>query len=226
MNSTMKPELSYKENIALLKERLRKHPEKYYADEGIFTTVLKMLYPKPRGSVLDVGAGEGVLTHHIRQAGFAVEACDINPSEMKFNIRCKKVDVNKEKLPYGRNAFDYVICTEVIEHLENPWQLTREISRVLKKGGILILSTPHLISLIQRVYFFFTGHFLHFKRPFPQGGHITPVSLHILNELLHRVGLKITNITYDRGWLPLLRITLPRWAWCGYSLIVEAQKIK
>jgi len=54
-----------------------------------------------------------------------------------------KVNLNKEKLPFKDNSFDTVIAGEVIEHVENPSFLLREINRVLEDNGKLIISTPH-----------------------------------------------------------------------------------
>ena len=48
-------------------------------------------------------------------------------------------------IPFDKNTFDYVICTEVIEHTVNPKQAVKELSRVLKPGGILILTVPNKI---------------------------------------------------------------------------------
>jgi ubiquinone/menaquinone biosynthesis C-methylase UbiE len=45
-------------------------------------------------------------------------------------------------LPYPDESFDYIICLEVIEHVDNPMALCREIGRVLRKGGRLICPLP------------------------------------------------------------------------------------
>ena len=54
-------------------------------------------------------------------------------------------------LPFTDTSFDIVICAEVIEHVVEVRQLINEIDRVLKKGGKLILSTPNLVSLGNRI---------------------------------------------------------------------------
>ena len=56
-------------------------------------------------------------------------------------------DLDIEKLPFGSKSFDCVLCTEVIEHMQNPYLLLREIRRVLKTNGRLILSTPNAASM-------------------------------------------------------------------------------
>lgn len=53
------------------------------------------------------------------------------------------VNLNVEPLPYSDSSFDTVIISDVIEHLENPSFVLREINRVLIDGGKMILATPH-----------------------------------------------------------------------------------
>lgn len=67
-----------------------------------------------------------------------------------------KVNLNKEKLPFKDNSFDTVIAGEVIEHVENPSFLLREINRVLEDKGKLIISTPHACyywEIIRNLFF-------------------------------------------------------------------------
>ena len=54
-------------------------------------------------------------------------------------------------IPFPDSSFDIIICTEVIEHVVEIRQLINEINRVLRKGGKLILSTPNLVSLGNRL---------------------------------------------------------------------------
>src|SRR4051812_43709604 len=60
-------------------------------------------------------------------------------------------------LPFKSSTVDGVNLTEVIEHIENQAQLVREISRVLKVGGIVVISTPNILNVASRLRFLFTG---------------------------------------------------------------------
>ena len=51
-------------------------------------------------------------------------------------------DFNIDQLPFPEGKFDLVTCTEVFEHLENYRHALREAARVLKPGGLLVVSTP------------------------------------------------------------------------------------
>lgn len=55
------------------------------------------------------------------------------------------VPVNDYVLPFARASFDAVLCFETVEHFSEPFRLIKEMSRVLRPGGNLILTTPNLL---------------------------------------------------------------------------------
>ena len=72
-----------------------------------------------------------------------------------------KLDLNKDKLPFKDNEIDFIICTEVLEHLYDPFHCIKEMKRVLKQGGFIFLSTPFFYPVHDRKhdYFRFTENF-------------------------------------------------------------------
>lgn len=68
-----------------------------------------------------------------------VVTLDIDPNSKATYIAdiCKN---NKKNLP--NDSFEFILCTEVIEHVANPFKAVKEIYRILKPGGFLFLSTP------------------------------------------------------------------------------------
>lgn len=101
-------------------------------------------------NALDLGARHGAQTRWLREQGYTVTSGDIDP---KF-VGCDYLNANAP-LPYGDATFDFVWCSEVIEHLENPSFSLAELIRVTKPGGRLILTTPNsymwLFSLLNLV---------------------------------------------------------------------------
>jgi SAM-dependent methyltransferase len=61
------------------------------------------------------------------------------------------LDLNNDRIPYPDEYFDLGIACEVIEHLANPDNLLSEASRVIKKGGYFLISTPNLASWLNRI---------------------------------------------------------------------------
>ena len=116
---------------------------------------------KKGSSILDVGAGYGVMAMALSKMGFRVSAIDIkNHLEelgaphffKKYGVKMGLTDVSKEKFPFPNNSFDCIISLVVIEHLDkSPKKYLKEIYRVLKKGGYFILITPNFASLYNRI---------------------------------------------------------------------------
>lgn len=122
-------------------------------------SILTFLQKERRGRLLDAPAGTGQLALYLFKLGFQVHGCDLYPENFQpSEITCQKVDLNKN-LPYQDNSFDYVICLESMQYLENHHHLLREFSRILNKGGTLIISFPNLLNIESRLKFLFRGHF-------------------------------------------------------------------
>ena len=162
--------------------------------------VIELLTDEKRGKVLDAPASEGVLAQRIQKLGFEVWCSDIDPSRFKVTtLRCNYADLN-QKWPYEDGFFDIVICTEGIEHLENPWHVIREINRVLKIEGALFLSTPNVLSIKSRLSYLLYGYpnYFHYMiETDPETGnelpidHINPIGFLELRHILCRSGFRI-----------------------------------
>lgn len=117
-----------------------------------------------RSSVLEIGCYLGYLTLSMRKIGYEVCGIDLDLNQFmeeaaRQKIPLKKCDLDRDAIPFGDDKFDAILFTQVLEHL-NYWRLDdvlREIRRVLKPGGILILSTPNLACLENRVFLLLGG---------------------------------------------------------------------
>ena len=108
----------------------------------------------PKNSrILDVGAGEGILVEKFRREGYDIIGLDLNYGSKYIIVG----DLNY--LPFKSHTFDYIFCLDVLEHLnfEEQKKALKEINRVLKKRGKLILSIPNLAHLASRISFLLTG---------------------------------------------------------------------
>lgn len=165
---------------------------------------------KPR-SVLDLGCGNGELLKILsapERTVVGVEhdqgGCEISrrnsPGALVFNLGVQ--DDPAPVLASQPDKFDVVVSTEVIEHLYSPALLPRFAARVLKPGGILIVSTPYhgyLKNLALSVADKWDDH----HTPFWDGGHIKFWSRRTLSQLLRREGFELLAF-HGVGRLPFL----------------------
>lgn len=105
---------------------------------------------------LDIGPGTGRWVQFLRQQGARrIEAADISPVSLKrcapYCDKVHQLDIQKEKFACPAESFDVVVFIEIIEHLVDSGNCIAEIMRVLRPGGLLLLSTPNLVSFISRV---------------------------------------------------------------------------
>jgi 2-polyprenyl-3-methyl-5-hydroxy-6-metoxy-1,4-benzoquinol methylase len=183
------------------------------AHSFLMQPLLSML-PKPQCTttnklrVLDLGCGNGSLSHVIAEKGY--EVVGIEESAQGVSIarnnfpNCHFIRSSIYDLPYSEleNSFDIVISVEVIEHLFYPKELVKSAKRCLKNDGRLILSTPYhgywknlVLSLSGKM----DKHF----HVLWDGGHIKFFSLKTLSNLLEAEGF--TDIEFKfAGRFPYL----------------------
>lgn len=107
-----------------------------------------------RGDLLDLGCGEVPLYGMYRAHVTSVTCVDWAGSLHGTRHADILTDLN-ESCPMPDAAFDTVVCTDVIEHLRDPGRLFADVSRLLKPGGKLILSTPYLYPQHERPHDYF-----------------------------------------------------------------------
>ena len=156
------------------------------------------------GSLLELGSGEGGLALRLQQHGFTVTPTDYDPAGFRVpDLTCRKIDLEKA-FPFPDAHFEYIVGVEVVEHLENHFFFVRECCRVLKPGGILILTTPNLLSIASRLKYFWTGFYPLCQRPNDEFQrirlyqHINPINYYNLRYILHTNNLQIQTVTTDR----------------------------
>lgn len=178
-------------------------------DVEIYREVLR-LTKDYLGRYLDLGAGQGGFTKKLIEQGHTnIYACDKSPEYFRLKgLICSRCDLNHEALPYSANFFDMVVCTEVIEHLENPRHLVREIHRVLKAKGRVIISTPNVLSLRGRLSFLLRGYFSYCKKMYyeEESAHITLLSRYDLLRIFREMDFKILKIVYTYGTIPKFHV--------------------
>jgi 2-polyprenyl-3-methyl-5-hydroxy-6-metoxy-1,4-benzoquinol methylase len=117
-----------------------------------------------RGSLLDFGAGRGELLGELHAWGAFDELAGIDlfarPSSLPPGVQWYEHDLN-DSVPLDRH-FDVVVCSETIEHLENPRHVFRSLYALVRPGGVLVLTMPNNESIRSIAGLLFAGHFTQF----------------------------------------------------------------
>ncbi len=104
--------------------------------------------------LLDIGCDNGLLSARLKRLGYGVYGLDIRRKEVamarKLGIRAVLGNAEK-KFPFHGNYFDAVLAADIIEHLYDTDFFIGEARRVLKSGGVFVVTTPNLASLSNRI---------------------------------------------------------------------------
>lgn len=203
----MKPAKVKKNRQDPLYEVWNQVPVDYY-QEGVKKSLLQGLWHKrklnlakeilrdfPFRNCLDVGCASGhmisELSKHFPDSKyFAVDSFDkvIEFGKKKYpHIKFKVA--NAEKLPFKTQEFDLIICYETIEHITKPLNALKEMKRILKKSGRLILTMDSGSVLFRIVWFFWENT----KGKVWKGAHLHPFHHEELEDLIKKAGFKINQ---------------------------------
>jgi len=187
---------------------------KIMADSRVHEKVVEILKRKRlNGNIqlLDIACGEGALSQRIRDTfpDWEIDINDIDFHNIKFKEYNNKYGYNLNEVFLFEKKYDVIIAVEIIEHLENPWSFLSGIRSVLKKDGLVIVSTPNMNSVKDRLYFLFEGYHIYFgNRGIENSGHINMIPKCEFENICSNVDLKIENVDavgeLPSGWRSIL----------------------
>lgn len=186
----------------------------------------------PSGArVLDAPCGgRAALTLALLEQGFDAVGADVDPeAEARLGKAFARADLDSP-FPWADQSFDAAFSTEGIEHLENHFSFLREMCRILKPGGVLVLTTPNITSLRSRVRFFGSGFFGRDGRPLNETSrhplhHIDLATFPELRYELHTCGFRLIDVchTHIKPISYLYAIYAP-WMWLYTRIAFRKEK--
>jgi SAM-dependent methyltransferase len=170
-----------------------------FAEKGLHEYVFRLASEliASNAQILELGSGSGAFACRLVDNGYQVTCCDITAENFGIleNVPFIEADLNSEFSTQLKNTYDAVIALEIIEHLENPWQFLRQIVKLVRPGGTVLISTPNVDTPRSLLSFAKYGHFKYFKdSDAGPGGHISPISQWQLVKILERAGLSKIRI--------------------------------
>lgn len=136
-----------------------KNPFVRFLHKGRLNAIAASIPDKNNLKILDAGCGEGHLLEmlHEKNKSYRLFGADITDIALKQAKKRASAKITKQDLAgmnYKNNAFDVVICTEVLEHIHDYRKTISELKRVARKNAILIITFPNEFNLtIMRLFF-------------------------------------------------------------------------
>lgn len=188
--------------------------------------------------VLDIGCYDGTVGSKLIKKGNDVYGIEINQEVIEIakqkGIKVIAQDI-ESRFGFENNFFDVVVAAELIEHILDTDFFIEEIKRVLKAGGILVLTTPNIASLGRRLFLLF-GKNPYFEAslgypPEAHAGHIRFFTKDLLFGFLKHKGFEILKFTsdvinFDSSGKIASKLFADLFPKLGRSLIVKARLIQ
>lgn len=178
---------------------------------AIYRAVERIVSDRGASGVLaDVGCGRGALwsllrPHFSRCVGVDAVRYDGLPNDVEF----RTVDLDRATLPIETGSVDVAIAIETIEHLENPRAFVRELVRITRPGGLVVITTPNQQSALSLLTLVVTGEFSAFRQSsYP--AHRTALLEVDLRRIASECGIRELRVSYTlQGRIPLTGLHYP-----------------
>jgi 2-polyprenyl-3-methyl-5-hydroxy-6-metoxy-1,4-benzoquinol methylase len=148
--------------------------------------------------LLDIGCAQGFFLSSASQAGYTTKGIEISQDAAEYARREFSLDVEAkpfEELWFAENHFDVVTLWQVLEHVPYPLMILKEVHRILKPGGLLVVSTPNIEGIPAKIL---RKRWWDIKRL-----HINQFTTKTLTDILQNSDFKnISSVSY-RGFVSL-----------------------
>lgn len=144
--------------------------------------------------VLDIGCGNGDMKNFLKNPIYY--GIDGNKEYIKDlisqGIKAKQVDFNKDKIPFEKEKFDFILLLDILEHVANPSELLTEVKRRLNEKGKVIITLPNDYHILNKIRFLLNKHLT--EDPFAPYGHMHFFPIKSGEKFLIKNGFNIERI--------------------------------
>ncbi len=173
-------EVNY-ENYAIEKRIKTYHSKRRYFEKRYRRQLKDIKKFKASGRLLDVGCNIGMFLVEAAKVGFLVTGVELNNACAEYALNHTGLDVfsdDIEHIAFPAESFDVVTMYDVLEHIPDMERILAEINRILKPGGVLVIQSPNLDSLMATM----TGPSWSWLSPPDHIYHFSPKALYLLLE--------------------------------------------
>ena len=180
--------------------------------EAIYAAVDEVLADRgASGVIADVGCGRGALWDRLRgrfERCIGIDA--VRFEGLPLDVEFRAADLDTDVLPIADDESDVTVAVETIEHLENPRAFMRQLTRITRPGGIVVVTTPNQLSALSLLTLATRRQFSAFQEnSYP--AHRTALLEVDLRRIASECGLDDAEIRYTAyGRLPLTARHYPR----------------
>lgn len=107
---------------------------------------------EPTSKVVDIGGGAGAFARRLLKYTNNVHVVDHEPPADPGPLKYLSMNLNGD-WPIADGSYDAAVALEVIEHVENPRHFMRQIFRIVRPGGVALITTPNQLSLSSKLCF-------------------------------------------------------------------------
>ncbi len=139
------------------------YPQAYYGEKPFlyekldafarFRLIKKII--KKESIILDIGCGRGLVLAKLKNIGCEVWGTELSEVSSKFARETLKLTIlnkNLEDCAFNNDYFDVIIMFHSLEHLISPLIILKEVHRILKPGGILVVEVPRFDSIYSKIF--------------------------------------------------------------------------
>lgn len=174
---------------------------------GLDGTLIRKLRERARGDLLDVGCGSMPYRTLVAGQVGSYDGLDVEARSTDVRYVASATDM----APIAAESYDTVLCSEVLEHVDQPWLAVAEIARVLRPGGTLILSVPFLSRLHEEPndYYRYTRHGL---RSLLDATGLQVLEVEPTGSIASFLGHQVSTVLVGATWhLPIVK-------WVAYAV--------
>ena len=179
-----------------------------YTNDGIRLDVCEFIdkTPEDRFRVLDVGCASGKTLKFLRQKypfaklfGIEPDKNNVDEAREQCEVYCESVEdfISAPEVDYDfKGYFDYILFSDVVEHLKDPWVVMRDIRQFLKEGGSLIACVPN-VAFVEVLYNLIKGRFCYGTEGIVNKEHLRFFTLYEIVDMFEVCGY--TDIQYAKN---------------------------